>query len=79
MHSRFVSTLVAIAIPPAGVYLRIGIGVPFIVSLFLSILGIIVYFFFFSGPGLAIYGLAVLSSALLALFRTARARGPVSS
>lgn len=68
MARRLLAALVALVIPPLGVLLGRGMGLAFLANAALWVIALVVYFGFYAGPGLALYGLAALSGVVLALF-----------
>lgn len=67
MISRVLSFILCLILPPIGVYSLRGMGIAFLLSLVLTGGAAAVFFGLYAGPGLALYGLAVLHAAIVGL------------
>lgn len=67
MMKRLLAIVLALLIPPLSVLLWRGPGLGVAANLILAVAGITIFFGFYAGPGLAIYGLAILHALLLSL------------
>lgn len=65
MISRALSFILCLILPPIGVYALRGMSFAFFLSLALTGGAVAVFFGFYAGPGLALYGLSVLHAAIV--------------
>ncbi|MDF2809933.1 MAG: hypothetical protein K0S56_964 [Microvirga sp.] len=67
MIARVIYFILCLIAPPLGVYMLRGVGIGFFLSLLLTVGSAVVFFGFYAGPGLALFGLAVLHAVVTAV------------
>lgn len=71
---RAISCLLAFPLPPLAIWIIRGPGPALIIGFVLFIVAHVVYWGFYAGPGLALWGIAGLLALFLSLFGTAARR-----
>ncbi len=67
MIARIIYFILCVIVPPLGVYMLRGAGIGFILNLLLTAGSAVVFLGFYAGPGLALFGLAVLHAVIMAI------------
>jgi|TARA_R110002020_G_scaffold47754_17_gene136264 uncharacterized membrane protein YqaE (UPF0057 family) len=68
MIRRLAAILLAFVLPPAAIFLVRGYGTAFLIGLLLSVAAVVVFVFFFAGPGVALWFAAICHALSVAVF-----------